>query len=44
VVAAGAVVTTDVAPFTIVGGNPAREIGKRSEALSYRLAYQPWLT
>jgi acetyltransferase-like isoleucine patch superfamily enzyme len=44
VVAAGAVVTSDVAPYTIVGGNPAREIGKRSEALSYRLAYQPWLT
>ncbi|MDB5711494.1 MAG: hypothetical protein JWL96_3564 [Sphingomonas bacterium] len=44
VVAAGAVVTADVAPYTIVGGNPAREIGKRSEALSYRLTYQPWLT
>lgn len=29
VVAAGAVVTKDVAPWTIVGGNPAKEIGKR---------------
>ena len=35
VVAAGAVVTKDVAPFAIVGGVPARVIGERSRDLTY---------
>lgn len=35
VVASGAVVTHDVAPFTIVGGVPAQIIGKRNEDLDY---------
>lgn len=32
IVAAGSVVTKDVAPYSIVGGSPAREIGKRFAA------------
>lgn len=37
VVAAGAVVTKDVPPYTIVGGIPARVIGSRTTGLHYRL-------
>lgn len=43
VVAAGSVVTKDVEPYTVVAGNPARVISKRSSELSYSLYYQPWL-
>lgn len=44
VVGAGAVVMKDVEPYTIVGGNPAKVIKKRSLDLDYTLKYNPWLT
>lgn len=37
VVAAGAVVTNSVEPFTIVGGVPAKKIGERNPELNYKL-------
>ena len=38
VVAAGAIVTKDVPPFTIVAGIPAQAIGERNRDLRYELA------
>lgn len=43
VIGAGAVVTKDVAPFTIVGGVPAKEIGIRSlKDPKYKLGRAAW--
>jgi acetyltransferase-like isoleucine patch superfamily enzyme len=41
VVGAGAVVTRDVPPYTIVAGNPAAKIGDRPRDLSYTLNFRP---
>ena len=38
-VAAGAVVTNDVEPYTIVGGVPAKEIGSRPRNLTYQTGF-----
>ncbi|MDX2109938.1 MAG: acyltransferase [Verrucomicrobiota bacterium] len=43
VVGAGAVVTRNVEPYTLVAGNPARPIGTRPKELNYSLNYDPWL-
>lgn len=39
VVAANALVTNDVAPYSIVGGVPAKVIGERTKDLEYHLDY-----
>ena len=41
VVGAGAVVTKSVAPFDVVGGVPARVIGRRGSEPRYELDYRP---
>ena len=43
VVAAGAVVTKDVPPYTIVGGIPAKPIGSRPQPQFPRKPYKPFL-
>jgi acetyltransferase-like isoleucine patch superfamily enzyme len=42
VVASNSVVTKDVEEMAIVGGVPAKVIGKRKNDLKYNLKYRPW--
>nr|WP_062055030.1 glycosyltransferase [Aquimarina longa] len=39
VVYSGAVVTKDVEPFTVIGGNPAKKISERNKNLQYKINY-----
>jgi acetyltransferase-like isoleucine patch superfamily enzyme len=43
VVAAGAIVTEDIEPFTIVAGIPAKKIGNRNTNLKYEFSGNPGL-
>ena len=36
----GAIVTKDVAPFSVVAGIPAKKIGERSKNLTYDLTWR----
>jgi acetyltransferase-like isoleucine patch superfamily enzyme len=44
VVAAGAVVTKNVEPYTIVGGIPAKQIGVRTKNLDYHCFWETAFT
>ncbi len=43
VVLPGAVVTRDVLPFSVVGGNPARHVRERRKDLDYTFHYDHWV-
>ena len=42
IVLAGSVVTKDVPPYTVVGGNPAKEIRQRPKEIDYKQNYNYW--
>ena len=42
VVAAGAVVSSDVDPYSIVAGSPAKLVGTRNKDLRYNCEFAPW--
>lgn len=44
IIAANSVVTKDIAPYTVVGGNPAQEIRKRfdAETMDFLLKLRWW--
>lgn len=42
VAGAGAVVTKNVEPYTIVAGVPAKAVGSRAQPLDYTLRYEPY--
>lgn len=42
IVLAGSVVTKDIPPYTIVGGNPAKIIKKRTTDIRYSQSYNYW--
>lgn len=42
IVLAGSVVTKEVAPYTIVGGNPAKYIKNRGKNIRYKQKYNYW--
>lgn len=41
--AAGAVVSRDFEPYTIVAGSPAKPVGTRPTDLRYRCEFAPWM-
>ena len=42
IVLAGSVVTKDVEPWSIVGGNPAKKIRERNRDIDYKQVYRYW--
>jgi acetyltransferase-like isoleucine patch superfamily enzyme len=42
IILSGSVVTKDVEPWTIVGGNPAKKLKDRLEGVEYQSNYGYW--